>query len=124
MLVYVRESAIPEINVDASADDISEQLRRTLEKEQEEKARKKKERLEAHLYTVARIATVADLTAQIGSERFFDLVDHERVQSVCIKKELTLFALKVGYIYICIYIYTYIYKYVYVCVCVYCYISF
>ena len=39
MLVYVRESAIPEINVDASGEDIAEHLRRTLEKEHEEKAR-------------------------------------------------------------------------------------
>lgn len=94
MLVYVRESAIPEINVDVSAEDISPHLRRTLEIEQEEKARKKKERLEAHLYTVARVATAADLKAEIGSERFFDLVTHDKVPSIRIKKELTLFALK------------------------------
>jgi ubiquitin carboxyl-terminal hydrolase 7 len=94
MLVYVRESAIPEINVDVSAEDISPHLRRTLEIEQEEKARKKKERLEAHLYTVARIATAADLKAEIGGERFFDLVTHDKVPSIRIKKELTLFSLK------------------------------
>ena len=34
MLVYVRESEIPDINVDVSADDISQHLRRQLEKEQ------------------------------------------------------------------------------------------
>jgi len=94
MLVYVRESAIPEINVDASAEDISPHLRRTLEKEQEEKMRKKKERLEAHLYTVVRVATNADLRAEIGSERFFDLVSHEKVASLRIKKEHTLLQLK------------------------------
>ena len=64
MLVYVRESAIPEINVDASGEDIAEHLRRTLEKEHEEKARKKQERLEAHLYTVARVALPTDLAAE------------------------------------------------------------
>mmetsp|Transcript_31351 Transcript_31351/g.95869 ORF Transcript_31351/g.95869 Transcript_31351/m.95869 type:complete len:1166 (-) Transcript_31351:845-4342(-) len=94
MLVYVRESAIPEINVDVSAEDISQHLRRTLEKEQEEKARKKKERLEAHLYTVARVATANDLQNEIGTDRFFDLVTHDKVPSIRIKKELTLFALK------------------------------
>mmetsp|Transcript_2670 Transcript_2670/g.8917 ORF Transcript_2670/g.8917 Transcript_2670/m.8917 type:complete len:1166 (-) Transcript_2670:95-3592(-) len=94
MLVYVRESAIPEINVDVSGDDISQHLRRTLEKEQEEKARKKKERLEAHLYTVARVATATDLATEIGSDRFFDLVTHDKVHAIRIKKELTLLALK------------------------------
>jgi len=94
MLVYVRESAVPEINAEASHDDISAHLRATLEKEQEEKARKKKERMEAHLYTVARVATSADLMGQIGSERFFDLVSHEKVASLRIKKEKTLLALK------------------------------
>jgi len=94
MLVYVRESAIPEIDVNASADDIAQHLRRVLEKEQEEKARKKKERMEAHLYTVVRVATAADLSKEIGSDRFFDLVSHEQVASVRIKKELTLLQLK------------------------------
>lgn len=94
MLVYVRESAIPEINVDASGEDIAEHLRRTLEKEHEEKARKKQERLEAHLYTVARVALPTDLAAEIGVERFFDLVSHDKVASLRIKKEHTLLHLK------------------------------
>ena len=69
MLVYVRESAIPEINVDASGEDIAEHLRRTLEKEHEEKARKKQERLEAHLYTVARVAQASSRAARPAPAR-------------------------------------------------------
>ena len=94
MLVYVRESALPEINVEVSADDIAQHLRRTLEKEQEEKARKKQERLEAHLYTVARVAVEEDLHTQVGAGRFFDLVDHDKVAALRIKKEHTLLQLK------------------------------
>ena len=94
MLVYVRESAIAEINTDVTADDIAVHLRHTLELEQAEKARKKKERLEAHLYTVVHVATSSDLSSQIGSDRFFDLVNHEKVTSIRIKKENTLQHLK------------------------------
>ena len=94
MLVYVREAAIAEINIDVTADDVAAHLRHQLEVEQEEKAKKKKERMEAHLYTVVRIATQADLKSQIGSERFFDLVNHEQVASLRIKKEHTLLQLK------------------------------
>jgi len=94
MLVYVRESAIGDINIDVTADDIAAHLRHTLEKEQEEKTRKKKERLEAHLYTVIRVATSTDLKAQIGTERFFDLVNPDNVATLRIKKEHTVLQLK------------------------------
>ena len=94
MLVYVREDQIPEINCEVSADDVAAHLRHTLELEQEEKARKKKERMEAHLYTVVRVATSKDLAEQVGKERFFDLVDHEKCQCLRIKKENTLLQLK------------------------------
>ena len=94
MLVYVRETAIPEINVEVSADDVAAHLRHALELENEEKQRKKKERMEAHLYTVVRVATAADLSAQIGSDRFFDLVNHETCACIRIKKENTLLQLK------------------------------
>jgi ubiquitin carboxyl-terminal hydrolase 7 len=50
-----------------------------LQVEQEEKERRKKEKAEAHLYTLVRISTDADLRGQIGSSRFFDLVDHDKV---------------------------------------------
>ena len=67
------------INVDATDQDLSAHLRRTLEKEQEEKARRKKERAEAHLYTVARVAQPADIAAEVGESRFFDLVEQSSV---------------------------------------------
>jgi len=94
MLVYVRETAIPEINIDVTADDVAKHLRHALELEQEEKARKKKERMEAHLYTVVRVASAPDLATQIGTDRFFDLVDHEKCACIRIKKENTLLQLK------------------------------
>ena len=50
-----------------------------LQVEQDEKERRKKEKAEAHLYTLVRISTDADLRGQIGSSRFFDLVDHDKV---------------------------------------------
>jgi len=94
MLVYVRESAIPEINVEASSEDLPTHQRSILEREQEEKMRKKKEKQEAHLYTVARVATASDLRGEIGSNRFFDLVSHDEVEPIRIKKEKTLLQLK------------------------------
>ena len=94
MLVYVRESAIPEINVEVTSNELAAHLRLTLEKEQEDKARKKKERLEAHLYTVVRLASRHELASEIGSDRFFDLVTHEKVPTIRIKKELSLMHLK------------------------------
>ena len=43
MLVYVRESEIPEINTEVTADDVAAHLRHTLELEQAEKARRELE---------------------------------------------------------------------------------
>ncbi|KAJ1640069.1 hypothetical protein T492DRAFT_855806, partial [Pavlovales sp. CCMP2436] len=68
MLVYVRESAMRELNC---------------------------ERNEAHLYTVMKVATVADLAKQIGVEgQCFDLVNHELVSRFRVKKEETVADLK------------------------------
>ena len=94
MLVYVRESAVPEINIEVTSEDVAAHLRHTLELEQQEKVRKKQERLEAHLYTVVRVAVADDLRKQIGTDRFFDLVDHEGVATIRIKKESTVLQLK------------------------------
>lgn len=46
--------------------------------EQEDKERRKKEKAEAHLYTLVRVSTDADVAGQVGTARFFDLVDHEQ----------------------------------------------
>ena len=51
--------------------------------------------MEAHLYTVVRVATAKDLAQQIGGERYFDLVSHEEIgTSLRIKKENTLLEVK------------------------------
>ncbi|KAL5704941.1 ubiquitinyl hydrolase 1 [Ranunculus cassubicifolius] len=51
-------------------------LQLRLKKEQEEKEHNKKE---GHMYTVIKIAHYKDLIKQIGTEIYFDLVDHEKV---------------------------------------------
>ena len=47
--------------------------------EAEEKERRRKEKMEAHLYTVLKVARDSDLRQQIGNNQFFDLVDHDKV---------------------------------------------
>ncbi|CAD6340697.1 unnamed protein product, partial [Miscanthus lutarioriparius] len=86
MLVYIRESDKEKIMCNVDEKDIAEHLR--VEKEQEEKEHKKKEKAEAHLYTVIKIARDEDLKEQIGKNIYFDLVDHEKVRSFRIQKQL------------------------------------
>jgi ubiquitin carboxyl-terminal hydrolase 7 len=59
--------------------DIAEHVAARLKKEAEEKDRKRVEKQEAHLFTYLKIATDQDFTDQIGKDRWFDLVDHEKV---------------------------------------------
>ena len=59
--------------------DLSEHVRERLEKEHQEKERLKKEKADAHLYTIIRVARDEDLKAQIGDTLYYDLVDHEKV---------------------------------------------
>lgn len=47
--------------------------------EAEEKARRQKEKMEAHLYTIIKVAREVDFKKQIGDTQFFDLVDHDQV---------------------------------------------
>lgn len=84
MLVYVRESEWDNIMCDVTQADISEHVRARLVAEQAEKERRRKEKAEAHLYTLVRVATDEDLAAQIGHDRFFDLVDMDKV-GTCLK---------------------------------------
>ncbi|KAL4539456.1 hypothetical protein Ndes2437B_g02171 [Nannochloris sp. 'desiccata'] len=79
MLVYVRESEWDSVMCQVTEEDISEHVRARLKAEEEEKARRRKERAEAHLYTMVRIATDDDLKKQIGKTTFFDLVDFDQV---------------------------------------------
>ncbi|KAJ1702648.1 hypothetical protein LUZ63_002427 [Rhynchospora breviuscula] len=88
MLVYIRESDKDKIICNVDEKDIAEHLRVRLKKEQEEKERKKKEKAEAHLYTIIKVARDDDLVAQIGKDIFFDLVDHDKVKSFRIQKQM------------------------------------
>ena len=51
----------------------------SLQAEQEEKERRAKEKAEAHLFTMVRISTDADIAEQVGTSRYFDLCDHDKV---------------------------------------------
>ncbi|KAM0850081.1 hypothetical protein ACQ4PT_053319 [Festuca glaucescens] len=88
MLVYIRESDKDKIICNVDEKDIAEHLRIRLEKDREEKERRKKEKAEAHLYTIIKVARDDDLTAQIGKDIYFDLVDHDKVQSFRIQKQM------------------------------------
>lgn len=66
-----------------------------MKKEQEEKEQKKKEKAEAHLYTVIKVARDENLHEQIGKNIFFDLVDHEKVRSFRIQKQISFALFKV-----------------------------
>lgn len=88
MLVYVRESDRNKIICKVDESDIAEHLQVRLKKEQEDKERKRKEKQEAHLYTIIKVARDKDMREQIGNSIHFDLVDHEKVHSFRVQKEL------------------------------------
>ncbi|KAK4765694.1 hypothetical protein SAY86_026784 [Trapa natans] len=88
MLVYIRESDKDKIICNVDEKDIAEHLRIRLKKEQEEKEKKRKEKAEAHLYTIIKVARNEDLVEQIGKEIYFDLVDHEKVHSFRVQRQM------------------------------------
>ncbi|KAM3282679.1 ubiquitin C-terminal hydrolase 12 [Capsicum chacoense] len=88
MLVYIRESDKDKIICNVDEKDIAEHLRVRLKKEQDEKEQKRKEKAEAHLYTIIKVARDEDLGEQIGKEIYFDLVDHDKVPSFRIQKQM------------------------------------
>ncbi|KAI7992799.1 Ubiquitin carboxyl-terminal hydrolase 12 [Camellia lanceoleosa] len=88
MLVYIRESDKEKIVCNVDEKDIAEHLRIRLKKEQEEKEDKRKYKAQAHLYTIIKVARDEDLVEQIGKDIYFDLVDHERVHSFRIQKQM------------------------------------
>uniref|UniRef100_A0A0D6QUA6 ubiquitinyl hydrolase 1 n=1 Tax=Araucaria cunninghamii TaxID=56994 RepID=A0A0D6QUA6_ARACU len=94
MLVYVRESDKDKIICNVDEKDIAEHLRVRLKKEQEEKEQKRKEKAEAHLYTIIKVARDEDLTNQIGKDIYFDLVDHEKVRTFRIQKQISFTSFK------------------------------
>ncbi|KAI3856932.1 hypothetical protein MKX03_012340 [Papaver bracteatum] len=88
MLVYIRECNRDEIICNVDENDIAEHLRVRLKKEQEEKVLKKKEDAKALLYTTIKLARNEDLSEQIGRDIYFDLVDHDKVRSFLIQKQM------------------------------------
>ncbi|KAF7820460.1 ubiquitin carboxyl-terminal hydrolase 12 isoform X2 [Senna tora] len=94
MLVYIRESDKDKIICNVDEKDIAEHLRIRLKKEQEEKELKRKEKAEAHLYTIIKVARDEDLLEQIGKDIFFDLVDHDKVRSFRIQKQMSFLSFK------------------------------
>ncbi|KAH9610514.1 hypothetical protein KSS87_011420 [Heliosperma pusillum] len=88
MLVYIRETDKDKILCNVDEKDIAEHLRERLNREQEEKEFKKKEKAEAHLYTIIKVARDEDLSEQIGKDIYFDLVDHDKVKSFRIQKQM------------------------------------
>ncbi|CAL5322104.1 unnamed protein product [Camellia sinensis] len=59
-----------------------------MKKEHEEKEQKRTEKAEAHLYTIMKVARDEDLLEQIGRDIYFDLVDHDKVRSFRIQKQM------------------------------------
>ncbi|CAL5365147.1 unnamed protein product [Camellia sinensis] len=88
MLVYIRECDKEKIICNVDEKDIAEHLRIRLKKEQEEKEQKRKEKAEAHLYTIIKVARDEELLEQIGRDIYFDLVDHDKVRSFRIQKQM------------------------------------
>ncbi|THF99017.1 hypothetical protein TEA_017932 [Camellia sinensis var. sinensis] len=72
----------------ADKKDRAEHLRIRLKKEHEEKEQKRTEKAEAHLYTIMKVARDEDLLEQIGRDIYFDLVDHDKVRSSRIQKQM------------------------------------
>ncbi|RDX99543.1 Ubiquitin carboxyl-terminal hydrolase 12, partial [Mucuna pruriens] len=89
MLVYIRESDKDKIICNVDEKDIAAHLRERLKKEQEEKEHKKKEKAEAHLYTIIKVARDEELKEQIGKDIYFDLVDHDKVRSFRVQKQMS-----------------------------------
>ena len=54
-----------------------------MQAEKADKEKKRKEKQEAHLYTIIKVARDQDFDSQIGTTQFFDLVDHDKVSDVC-----------------------------------------
>ncbi|KAK6944170.1 MATH/TRAF domain [Dillenia turbinata] len=88
MLVYIRESDKEKIFCDVDEKDIAEHLRIRLKREQEEKEDKRRYKAQAHLFTIIKVARDDDLRQQIGRDIYFDLVDHDRVHSFRVQKQM------------------------------------
>ncbi len=57
------------------------------QQEKDEKERRRKEKAEAHLYTQVRVSMEADMRRQVGTDVYFDLVDHDKVHTLKVAKK-------------------------------------
>lgn len=90
MLQYVRVDKVDQVLSPLSDEDVPTQLREQFEREKEEEARKKKERMEAHLYCTVAVATEANLLAH----KDLDLIGLEGIDTFKVRKNSTLKDLK------------------------------
>eukprot|EP00899_Mesostigma_viride_P016141 jgi/Mesvir1/24528/Mv21868-RA.1 len=88
MLVYVRKSDKERLMCPVTEADVPRHLQDRVLWETQEKERRRKQRAEAHLHTVMRVATDEDIRNQIGATRYFDLVEHAEVKEFRVKKEM------------------------------------
>lgn len=73
-------TAVPvQIMCPVTEKDIQEHVRLRLEAERKEKELRKKEKQEAHLFTVVKLVRDSDIQEQIGNGRWFDLAATEKV---------------------------------------------
>jgi len=86
MLLYIRESERDQILAPVLEEEIPSHLRERFEKQEAEKAARKKEKAEAHLYLELKVARISDYKNWHG----FDLVDYDKVLSFRLRKETTL----------------------------------
>ena len=92
MLVYVRTSDWPAIMCPVSLEaDIPAHVRARLVREAAERERRRREKQEAHLFRTVRLARAADFERQAADRgRVFDLVDHDDVPCLRLRKAATL----------------------------------
>ena len=92
MLVYVREADIASVLCPVTKQDIAQHLHERVKRAAEEKARIKREREEAHLYSLVRFSRVDDMIAQVGRPNsiLFDLLDSSKVTPRRVLKATTL----------------------------------
>ncbi|CAI9095954.1 OLC1v1032001C1 [Oldenlandia corymbosa var. corymbosa] len=88
MLVYIRERDKDKIICDVDENDIAEDLRTRLKEEEEEKARKRRIKAEAHLFTNVKVSRDEHLREQLGKDICFDLVDHSKSRNFRLQKQM------------------------------------
>lgn len=80
-MLSITGAAPAQIMCEVTPGDIQEHVRARLEAEQRDKEAKRREKLEAHLYTIVKLVRDADIADQIGAHRWFDLASPEKVRS-------------------------------------------